>query len=106
MALAMGTGTQEHVLILSGLSSPPALALVWFSLSDTIIGPKQRCGFLQKVRAAGELSGNRADLALPAASQSSQHTWEQIPDPEVLMRLSSTPALCSPVLLRRSCIHP
>lgn len=61
------------------------------------------------MRAAGEFSGHRADFAvfaLPAASQSSQHIWEQIPAPEVLVRLVSIPALCSPGLGRRSCIQP
>lgn len=30
--------TQELVLVLSGLSPPPALAPVWFSLSNTVTG--------------------------------------------------------------------
>lgn len=72
MALAVSTVTQEHTLIFSGLSSPPALALVWFSPSNTIISLKQRCGSLQKARAAGELSGNRDDFDLYLPCQQHQ----------------------------------
>lgn len=63
MALAMRTVTQEHVLILSGLSPPPALALAQFSLSNTIIGPNKGVAPCRRQEQL-ELSGDCADFAL------------------------------------------